>query len=274
MSLPLVAAAQRYGAPAVGLDGWERRGRAGLAPIGVLIHHTASRRTGGDLPTLGLLVAGRADLSGPLGNATVGRLGSVVVIAGGVANHAGRGAAIVAYEAANGHPPAGDAAARGLPDTTNGNPLWLGIEIELDGIGEEISPAAYRSLIQLLAGWCEMLGRDETCIRHHRQWTRRKVDVRPDLPNLWADVGALLRARPTPLRPPRRIREMAYVFTAPKALGGDGVPYVKDDDGTVVAAQDPESVQSCLDRGWPLVKVSPDHARLLVERSSRILASG
>jgi hypothetical protein len=71
--------------------GWEGRGRGPMGTVrGVLCHHTAGPLHG-NMPSLGTLIHGRADLAGPLCNLGLGRDGTWFVIAAGRANHAGIG---------------------------------------------------------------------------------------------------------------------------------------------------------------------------------------
>ena len=65
--------------------GWTTRGRSpGLQPAYAVVHHTAA-----PVDVDRLLVAGRTDLAGPLCNFALHRDGTVLLIASGVANHAG-----------------------------------------------------------------------------------------------------------------------------------------------------------------------------------------
>jgi hypothetical protein len=70
---------------------WRGRGRGEMGRVrGVMIHHTVGLPTG-NMPSLNLLVRGRADLAGPLAQLGLGRDGTFYVIAAGRANHAGKG---------------------------------------------------------------------------------------------------------------------------------------------------------------------------------------
>lgn len=65
--------------------GWTTRGRSpGLQPAYAVVHHTAA-----PVDVDRLLVAGRVDLAGPLCNFALHRDGTVLLVASGVANHAG-----------------------------------------------------------------------------------------------------------------------------------------------------------------------------------------
>lgn len=73
------------------VDGWALRGRAEMGSVaGVMVHHTVGPRVG-NMPSLKVLVQGRADLPGPLCHLGLGRDGTWYVVAAGRANHAGRG---------------------------------------------------------------------------------------------------------------------------------------------------------------------------------------
>lgn len=80
------------------VDGWKRRGRdfagasATLNVKGSVNHHTAGAGPeAGNAPSLGIVVNGRADLSGPLAQVLQAYDDTAIVVAAGVANHAGSG---------------------------------------------------------------------------------------------------------------------------------------------------------------------------------------
>lgn len=68
--------------------GWMSRGGSMSSIQSVVCHHTAGAATG-NMPSLNVVVNGRAGLSGPLCNYALGRDGTVYVVAAGRANHAG-----------------------------------------------------------------------------------------------------------------------------------------------------------------------------------------
>ncbi len=71
--------------------GWKDRGRGDVGEIvGGMCHHTTGRKDG-NMPSLGTLINGRSDLSGPLAQLGLGRDGTYYVIAAGRCNHAGPG---------------------------------------------------------------------------------------------------------------------------------------------------------------------------------------
>lgn len=72
-------------------SGWTTRGRDGMRPRIVIIHHTATGPTTPDSVVTNLLTVGRVDLAGPLCHLGLNRAGTFIVIASGKANHAGAG---------------------------------------------------------------------------------------------------------------------------------------------------------------------------------------
>ena len=117
----LPAKLRKYGLTVVEIDGWRNRAFAGQdmkAIRGVIWHHTATPRSNfvnADLPTLGTCLNGNSGTPGPLCQIMLGRSGTVYVLAAGVCNHAGFGAAA------------------GIPVDT-GNHYFIGIEMESSGI--------------------------------------------------------------------------------------------------------------------------------------------
>ncbi len=78
------------GVEVVEIPGWEGRGLGPLIPQSVTVHHTAtSAGARGDYPSLRIVRDGRADLRGPLAQIGLDRAGRVLLIASGLANHAG-----------------------------------------------------------------------------------------------------------------------------------------------------------------------------------------
>ena len=121
MLTDLAAVCRTSGLTVIEVQGWSTRGYAGQSLVrvsGDLWHHTATssaRNYTSGAPTLGMLTNGRSDLAGPLCNLALGRGGEVYVVAAGVANHAGEGAA------------------PGFP-VNMGNHYLIGIEMESSGV--------------------------------------------------------------------------------------------------------------------------------------------
>lgn len=154
-----------------------------FAPIGVVNHHTA---TSG--PALTSCKKGRADLAGPLCHVNITRQGVINVVCDGRANHAGKGSSVVAADVRAGRAITRDARDRSLADDTDGNTLFYGIEVDNDGIGEPLAGVQQDALVAVNATLiAHHKWSPNTCI-HHRQWTRRKQDMR------WrGDIPALVR---------------------------------------------------------------------------------
>jgi hypothetical protein len=113
----LADALRASGLPVFEIDGWRTRSAGSMQnPTGVLGHHTAGPASG-NYPSLGVVVNGRLDLSGPLAQLGLGRDGTWFVIAAGRANHAGQGK---------------------LPwvPQNQGNQFLLGVEAESTGRGD------------------------------------------------------------------------------------------------------------------------------------------
>lgn len=145
------------------------------------MHHTAFGQVGGVTAALRTVIGGRNDLPGPLCQVYIDRAGQVHMIAAGRANHAGPG-----------YRPTRDAAQSGTAVTywqapgadtrgEDGNRWWLGIEVENDGVGEPYTPAVIEAMVTVCAAWVDAFGWHQTAVVHHRQHTRRKVDMRLDI---------------------------------------------------------------------------------------------
>lgn len=73
------------------VDGWQSRGRGEMGQVkGVICHHTVGNPSG-NMPSLNVLINGRAGLPGPLSQLGLGRDGTYFIIAAGRCNHAGGG---------------------------------------------------------------------------------------------------------------------------------------------------------------------------------------
>lgn len=71
------------------ISGWETRGHGELIAVEAIVcHHTAGPKTG-NYPSLNTVKNGRSDLAGPLSQLGLARDGTWIVIAAGVAYHAG-----------------------------------------------------------------------------------------------------------------------------------------------------------------------------------------
>jgi peptidoglycan hydrolase-like protein with peptidoglycan-binding domain len=157
------------------VDGWRTRGRAEMGEIaGVLCHHTGGARTG-NMPSLRVIVEGRADLPGPLSQLGLGRDGTWYVIAAGRCNHAGAGRWM---------------------DETRGNSAFIGVEAENTGRADDHWPDvqmdAYRRGV---AAVLRRLGRSADWCVGHKEFALplgRKPDPSFDMPTFRSAVAALL----------------------------------------------------------------------------------
>jgi len=174
----------RAGLPVREVRGWQRRGRppstnprdpaypAATRFAGIGLHHTAGH------DDLDVVVNGRQGIPGPLANLYVARDGRVHVVAGGRANHFGAGAVEVYRRTQRDLAPLGDAADVGLSDSTVGNGVYVGIEVENYGIpGDPYPRVQIGSLERACAALCEEMGWTANRCVQHREWTRRKVDM-------------------------------------------------------------------------------------------------
>lgn len=171
--------------------GWENHRRpGGFTPVGVMCHHTASNRNGGNAPSLKTVTDGRPDLAGPLCTLLVARDGLVYVVAAGRANHAGAGSSRVLEDVKRDIAPKGDAAKLGLADDITGNGWYYGIEVENDGVGEPYPPAQIDAVARCGSALCRPGGWTANRVVHHREHTRRKIDM-----SYRGDLRGLVRAR-------------------------------------------------------------------------------
>lgn len=153
-ALWLPSAITAAGLPLVRVPGWETRGSAAVSFRGLVCHHTASSRRGGNAPSLRIVTHGRSDLPGPLCQVLLARDGTCYLVAAGRANHAGSGGW----------------------DGLAGNSSVMGIEAENDGVGEPwpaVQLDAYRRLARAMNHGMSAAAR-RTCA--HREWTPRKID--------------------------------------------------------------------------------------------------
>lgn len=159
------------------IDGWTTRRRAGspstLDPQVVVGHHTAGASSG-EMPSLNILINGRADLSGPLCNVGLARSGRYYIVAAGPSNNAG---------------PGGWAG-------FSGNYRTLGIEAENDGYQDwpQVQLDAY---VHGSAAMLRHLGFDADRWCRHHEWAAYKPDPHGiDGPFFRAVIGGLITPGP------------------------------------------------------------------------------
>lgn len=161
--------------------GWRTRGRGPMGNVrGVMCHHTATAAPG-NMPTLNMLINGRADLSGPLAQLGLGRDGTFYVIAAGRANHAGAGR----WE--------------GL---VTGNSSFIGIEAEHSGRPGDPWPVVQIDAYQRgVAALLKKLGRNANLCCGHKEYalpSGRKPDPTFDMAAFRNEVAALLAGKTPP----------------------------------------------------------------------------
>lgn len=138
---------------------------------GVLVHHTA---TSGAKETVRVCYEGHADLPGPLCHAVITKDGTVHLVGGGRANHAGLGDPDVlrAVIAEKRLPPDNEAEA-------DGNRAFYGLECENLGDGDDPWPAAQlEALEKAAAALCRAHGWTARSVVGHLEWQPGKRDPR------------------------------------------------------------------------------------------------
>lgn len=204
---------------------WQTRGRGEMGrPLGVLCHHTAGARNG-NMPSLQVLVEGRAGLRGPLAQLGLGRDGTYYVIAAGLCQHAGPGT---------------------WQGISTGNTNLIGVEAENTGVAND-SPwpaiqidAYHRGVAAIL----KHLGLSANHCAGHKEWApTRKIDPSLDMSAFRNAVAAILAgAAPEPelipaAEPPARPGENAGRATLRRGASG---PLVEELQALLGVASDGE----------------------------------
>lgn len=154
---------------------WYRTSSTSFAPVGAMLHHTAGADSNA---SMNILRDGRAGVPGPLCNVGVRKDGTLVVVTNTRANHAGNGSSVVLNETRRNIAPSDDAGRRGLSDNTNGNGYYYGFEVVNLGNGSDPYPAAQlEATFKAAALICKHYGWPAERVIHHREWTRRKIDM-------------------------------------------------------------------------------------------------
>lgn len=198
----LVAQLQAMDLEVVVHEGWQKRGKPGFYPKGVLIHHTGGAYTAPGLPlmpSLGTVMNGRPDLSPPLCHAFIDRNGRVHMIAGRRANHAGKCSKQAIAEIMSGlhGRTTRTALDRKLPDDASGinsgNVRLWGIEVEHCGLPKEAwRPVMVESTCRTAAALCILSNWDAGHVSEHRLITSRKIDP-VGHNDWWSSIAALIK---------------------------------------------------------------------------------
>jgi hypothetical protein len=165
------------------VDGWRQRGRGEIGPtLGVMCHHTAGPLAG-NMPSLGVVTNGRADLAGPLAQLCLGRDGTYYVVAAGRANHAGLG---------------------DWQGISTGNMSFIGIEAENSGALNDPWPDVQMDAYKRgAAAILKKIAASSIMVCGHKEYALpegRKVDPSFDMIAFRADVEALLTQGVAPVR--------------------------------------------------------------------------
>ncbi|MGW0522248.1 N-acetylmuramoyl-L-alanine amidase [Crossiella sp. NPDC003009] len=149
------------------VDGWRTRGADRMGQLrGVLLHHTAGSRKG-NYPSLRTILDGTADTPPPLAQLGLARDGSWLVIASGLANHAGEGDW------------------PGLP-RNNANPHLIGVEAESAGDPPyDWTPAQLEAYPRGVAALLRHLGRGAEWAIAHKEWARNRPRRKKKDPAGW-----------------------------------------------------------------------------------------
>lgn len=201
-----------HGLKVVVVPGWYKRGRpasaGGFNPVGVLCHHTATKKTSKIGAVISLLVNGRSDLPGPLCQIGLGRDGTVYLIAAGRGNHAGA------------------AKASGTVAAGDGNELYIGVEAFNDGLGEpwpQIQMDAYELLCAVLSLFVTQ--NSANTVRGHKETSvTGKIDPTFSMDNFRTAVGVLMGELRKPRKPGTSRGEHvdAAIASLKKARGNEG----------------------------------------------------
>lgn len=230
-----------------------------FAPIGIVLHHTANP-SHGDLPSLHILQHGRSDLPGPLVQLGAGREGTIASVTDGRANHAGRGSDVVAARVRADVEPAAPG-----PDNTDGNTLFIGIEIENAGDGHDPYPQRQLDhVVDVCVALCTHFGWSPNRVIGHKEWTRRKPDPTLNMPAMRADIAAAI-LHPIPSPTPTTFVDESELAMLPRVVhwqgaiclvGYDNTPF----DGTVKDAQG--NAVAVTGATGPWVRVFPNLSRM------------
>ncbi len=149
-----------------------------FTPVGMVWHHTASPAGNMTLPHK-LFTHGRQGLPGPVVHLGLDRQAGLHLYSNGYCNHVGRCSATAVKELAAGKASSLTAAERGLTDTRwfSGNKRLYGLEIDLNGVGETLTPEVLAVAIKATAAIFHAEGWDAGHLSDHKGVTGRKIDV-------------------------------------------------------------------------------------------------
>jgi len=199
-----VKALRAEGVKVVEVDGWrdhERDDETGKAfgPVhGVMIHHTVTK---GTQNTIDICWDGYDELPGPLCHGVIAKDGTVYLISGGRANHAGAGDpdvhdAVIAENYGD-KPPASDVH-DGESGGVDGNDCMYGFECENMGDGKDPWPQVQLDAIErTAAAICRFYGWTAKSVIGHKEWSDWKSDPTFSMTEMRNKVQARLGGTPS-----------------------------------------------------------------------------
>jgi len=189
---------------------WRTRTSAGgFDPVGVMVHHTASKDS-----SVRTMVFGHSRLSGPLSHLFIEQIPApkVWLISQGNANHAGQGSPIQLERVKQDHLPFPVPPPLPSSDHITGNPWFWGIEIE----GPEILPESYRLAVRCVAAILQGNGWSVAHVISHKEWTfPRKVDPAFSMTTFRKDVTTEMGAS---MYPPQTRNDMRRDLADPQGV--------------------------------------------------------
>jgi N-acetylmuramoyl-L-alanine amidase len=151
---------------------------------GFMLHHDVSGAGQLREVTTRRIHEGRPDLAGPLANLHVPRnedpdRSTIIVTALGRAHDSGTGdPRVLAAVRNDAFAPAPNDRKEIPGSRKDGTPFFLDVEVANTGTGEEYQPGQIHATIVAAAAVCAHFGwNPRTRVKHHREWTRRKIDM-------------------------------------------------------------------------------------------------
>ncbi len=175
---------RRYWPDVVETDGWKSRGNgsswAESVPVATMNHHLVVPTTQAYEPiSVNMAINGYSGLSGPVCNTMIAADGTIYLIAGNPANHAGKGRSEVRQRVMSNLAPLGNAADVYPPgdNWNDGNRYYFGAEMQHPGDLSAWSDIQIRAVYAWNAAVLEVLGYPAERAIHHREHSYRKIDM-------------------------------------------------------------------------------------------------
>lgn len=262
-------------------SGWRTRNNRTAwstgAPFGIMNHHTVSNPAEPPGPAVQRIISGWSGLPGPVYGALVVTSGAVHLVAGGPANHAGRGVGRVLDRTRAGHAPLGDAVnvyGRGS-DTMNGNQAYFSVGGQHRGTHPDWPARQLDGMVAVNAAF--LLARGFTAARaiQHREWTARNIDMswRGDFR---ARVAALMAGAPAPTPPPDPEQENLMASLRVFRDRASGIDYAHN-PSRFVRIHSREHYDLLIANGWidvPHGQAEPVNHNLIEWTRAQVAAAG